>query len=194
MDSLYRREDVFSGDLQNLVDEVSGLPLLGQPGSIWNYGVSTDVLGRVIEVVSGQPFDEFLNERVFDPLGMEDTDFYVPSEKSPRLANVYVTAADGTLERLERSFCSNEAKPQLLSGGGGLLSTAPDYLRFAQMLLNGGEWEGSRLLRPETVELMRTNRLSKDLIPLRIGPFVLPGYGFGLGFGVLVQQCQIISN
>ncbi len=188
VDSLYRREDVFSGDLQNLVDEVSGLPLLGQPGSIWNYGVSTDVLGRVIEVVSGQPFDEFLNERVFDPLGMEDTDFYVPSEKSPRLANVYVTAADGTLERLERSFCSNEAKPQLLSGGGGLLSTAPDYLRFAQMLLNGGEWEGSRLLRPETVELMRTNRLSKDLIPLRIGPFVLPGYGFGLGFGVLTDS------
>ena len=78
VDSLYRREDVFSGDLQNLVDEVSGLPLVGQPGSIWNYGVSTDVLGRVIEIASGQPLDEFLNEQVFNPLGMEDTDFYVP--------------------------------------------------------------------------------------------------------------------
>ena len=188
VDSLYRREDVFSGDLQNLIDEVSGLPLVGQPGSIWNYGVSTDVLGRVIEIVSGQPLDEFLNERVFDPLGMKDTDFYVPPEKSSRLASVYVATADGTLERLETSLCGNRARPQLLSGGGGLLSTAPDYVRFAQMLLNGGEWDGIRVLRPETVELMRTNRLPEDLIPIRIGAvFEAPGYGFGLGFSVLTD-------
>jgi CubicO group peptidase (beta-lactamase class C family) len=136
VDALYRREDVFSGDLQNLVDEVSGLPLVGQPGSIWNYGVSTDVLGRVIEVVSGQPLDEFLKERVFDPLEMEDTDFYVPPEKSNRVVSVYVPKPDGALERLERSACSNEAKPQLLSGGGGLLSTAPRAARRANSSLS----------------------------------------------------------
>ncbi len=188
VDSLYRSEDVFSGDLENLVEEVSGLPLLGHPGSLWNYGVSTDILGRVIEVVSGQPLDEFLKDRVLEPLGMTDTDFYVPPEKSPRLASVYVTAADGSLERLEISSCRNGDMPQLLSGGAGLLSTASDYVRFSQMLLNGGELDGTRLLRPETVELMRTNRLPEELIPIRIGAnFEAPGYGFGLGFSVLTD-------
>lgn len=188
VDSLYRSEDVFSGDLENLVEEVSGLPLLGHPGSLWNYGVSTDVLGRVIEVVSGQPLNEFLNDRVLEPLGMTDTDFYVPMEKSQRLASVYRTGADGSLERLEISTCSDGDIPQLLSGGGGLLSTASDYIRFSQMLLNGGELDGTRLLRPETVELMRTNRLPEDLVPIGFGPGVdIPGYGFGLGFSVLTD-------
>lgn len=188
VDSLYRTENVLSGDLENLVEEVSGLPLLGHPGSLWNYGVSTDVLARVIEVVSGQPFDEFLHDRVLEPLGMKDTHFYVPEDKAQRLASVYGTGADGSLERLEASICSNGEVPQLLSGGGGLLSTAPDYVRFSQMLLNGGELDGIRVLRPETVDLMRTNRLSADLIPIGIGPLGdLPGYGFGLGFSVLTD-------
>lgn len=188
VDSLYRTENVLSGDLENLVEEVSGLPLLGHPGSLWNYGVSTDVLGRVIEVVSGQPFDEFLHDRVLEPLGMKDTDFYVPDEKAQRLASVYGTGADGSLQRLEASLCSNGEVPLLLSGGGGLLSTAPDYMRFSQMVLNGGELDGVRLLSPETVDLMRTNRLSADLIPIGIGPLGdLPGYGFGLGFAVLTD-------
>lgn len=188
VDSLYRTENVFSGDLENLVEEVSGLPLLGHPGSLWNYGVSTDVLGRVIEVVSGQSFDEFLHDRVLGPLGMQDTDFYVPNEKAQRLASVYGTGADGSLEPLEASICSTGEMPQLLSGGGALLSTAPDYVRFSQMLLNGGELDGFRILRPETVDLMRTNRLSADLMPIGIGPLGdLSGYGFGLGFAVLTD-------
>ncbi len=188
VDSLYRTENVLSGDLENLVEEVSGLPLLGHPGSLWNYSVSTDVLARLIEVVSGQRFDEFLKDRVLEPLGMKDTDFYVPAEKAQRLASAYGAGADGSLERLEASLCSNGEMPLLLSGGGGLLSTAADYMRFSQMMLNGGELDGIRILRPETVDLMRTNRLSADLIPIGIGPLGdMPGYGFGLGFSVLTD-------
>lgn len=188
VDSLYRREDVFSGDLRNLVEEVGGLPLVGHPGEVWNYGVSTDVLGRVIEIVSGQRLDDFLSQRVLEPMGMTDTGFYASPEKAERLMTLYRTGADGLLEPTNASECSDPFGPALLSGGGGLLSTAPDYLRFAQMLLNGGELEGTRLLRQETVEMMRTNRLPESLIPIRVGPnFAPPGYGFGLGFSVLTD-------
>ncbi|UCG86889.1 MAG: beta-lactamase family protein [Gemmatimonadota bacterium] len=188
VDTLYRRADVFSGDLQNLVEEVGELPLLGQPGSIWNYGVSTDVLGRVVEVVSGQPLDEFLKLRVFAPLGMQDTDFFVPPEKSSRFTTVYSTAADSSLVEGDASICgSYSARPPLLLGGGGLVSTAHDYIRFAQMLLNGGELDGHQLLSPETVDLMSTNRLPDELVPIRIGEWVVSGYGFGLGFSVLTD-------
>ena len=167
VDSMYVQEDVFSGDLQNLVEKVGGLPLLDQPGSIWSYGVSTDVLGRVIEVVSGLPLDEFLNLRVFTPLGMKDTEFHVPPEKSDRFTTAYATAADGSLAVTDVSRCgSYGARPQLLLGGAGLVSTAPDYLRFAQMMLNGGKFDGHRLLSAETVDMMRTNRLPAELVPI----------------------------
>lgn len=187
VDSMYVQEDVFSGDLQNLVEKVGGLPLLDQPGSIWSYGVSTDVLGRVVEVVSGLPLDEFLNLRVFTPLGMKDTEFYVPPEKSDRFTTAYATAADGSLAVTDVPCGSYGARPQLLLGGAGLVSTAPDYLRFAQMMLNGGKFDGHRLLSAETVDMMRTNRLPAELVPIGVGGFEMPGYGFGLGFSVLTD-------
>lgn len=188
VDSLYTASDVFSGDLANLVEEVADLPLLYHPGSLWTYSVSTDVLARLVEVVGGQPFDEFLKARIFGPLGMTDTDFFVPAEKTTRFTTNYTAAGNGPLQVMDSPVESTyNTRPELLSGGGGLVSTAADYVRFAQMLLNGGELDGVRLLRPQTVELMRTNRLAEDLIPIRISTWTGDGYGFGLGFSVLVD-------
>ncbi len=189
VDSLYREANVFSGDLANLVEEVAGLPLLGHPGSRWNYSVSTDVLGGLVEVVGGQPFDEFLRARIFTPLGMTDTDFVVPPEKTARFTTSYAATPNGALRVVDSPVeGAYNTKPVLLLGGSGLVSTAADYVRFAQMLLNGGELDGTRILRPETVELMRTNRLAEDLIPISIATWRADGYGFGLGFSVLVDD------
>ena len=189
VDSLYRTADVFSGDLANLVEEVTELPLLSHPGSLWNYGVSVDVLARLVEVVSGQPFDEFLHARIFKPLGMIDTDFVVPPEKMARFTTSYTATRNGALRMFEYPFEGiYNTKPELLSGGGGLVSTAADYVRFAQMLLNGGEFNGVSLLRRENVALMRTNRLAEHLIPISIATWRADGYGFGLGFSVLVDE------
>ena len=189
VDSLYREANVFSGDLANLVEEVAGLPLLGHPGSRWNYSVSTDVLGGLVEVVGGQPFDEFLRARIFTPLGMTDTDFVVPPEKTARFTTSYAATRNGALRVVDSPVeGAYNTKPVLLLGGSGLVSTAADYVRFAQMLLNGGELDGARILRPETVELMRTNRLAEDLIPISIATWRADGYGFGLGFSVLVDD------
>lgn len=189
VDSLYEAADVFSGDLANLVDEVAGIPLIDHPGSRWNYSVSTDVLARLVEVVGGQPFDEFLHARIFTPLGMTDTDFAVAPESVERFTTGYTAAADGSLQMFDSPAEGlYNAEPALLSGGGGLVSTAADYVRFAQMLLNGGDLDGARLLRPESVELMRTNRLPDALIPIGIATWRGDGYGFGLGFSVLVDE------
>ncbi|MDX1579978.1 MAG: serine hydrolase, partial [Gemmatimonadota bacterium] len=188
VDSLYVERDLFSGDLANLVEGTGELPLLGQPGTIWNYSVATDVLGRLVEVASGMELDAFFRTRIFEPLGMDDTGFSVPPADTSDFVTLY-TRGSGSLEVLDSASDGDyNAPPALVSGGGGLVSTASDYLRFAQMLLNGGELDGVRLLRPETVELMRTNRLPDELIPIRIGGlWAAPGYGFGLGFSVLVD-------
>ncbi len=188
VDALYAEAKVFAGDLANLVERVAALPLVDHPGAQWNYSVSTDVLGRLIEVVSGQPFDEFLEKRIFAPLGMADTGFVVPEAKAARVPAVY-GAGRGGVQVVDPPLGSAlRTRPALLSGGGGLVSTAPDYLRFAQALQNGGELEGTRLLRSETVTLMRTNGLDASLIPIGFGPRRLAGYGFGLGFSVLVDE------
>ena len=191
VDSLYRAANVLSGDLESLVEKVTALPLLAHPGSMWNYSLSTDVLGRVIEVTSGQAWDEFLAARIFEPLGMRDTAFFVPPEKTVRFTTTYTAYTalpDGSLREGFGGCGTYDAKPALLSGGGGLVSTAADYVRFAQMLLDEGELQGVSLLRPETVDVMRTNRLPESLIPIRLGPlWEAPGYGFGLGFSVLTD-------
>ena len=187
VDALYREADVFSGDLENLVSETAALPLLAHPGSRWNYGVSTDVLGRIVEVVSGQRLDEFFSARIFEPLGMQDTAFVVPPEKAERLATAYTLGPDGALHEDGVSLCGvHDAQPDLLLGGAGLVSTAADYLRFAQMLLDEGTLDGVRLLKQETVREMRTNQLPDHLIPISIGG-AEHGYGFGLGFSVLTD-------
>lgn len=191
VDSMYREAALFNGTLEEMVQKVTKLPLLYQPGTKWNYGVSTDVLGYLIEVLSGKPFNEFLQQRIFKPLGMKDTDFYVPQGKINRFAALYKLTNDGTVQVSDKPETGSFLKyPTLCSGGGGLVSTASDYMRFAQMLLNKGEIEGIRLLGRKTVEFMTRNQLANELLPIHPG---LLGQGFGLGFAVLVSIPQSFS-
>ena len=166
--------------LASFATRVSKLPLHFEPGSSWQYGYATDVVGRLIEVISGRTLDEFLNERIFGPLGMSDTHFYLPKSKLPRLAAVYGRNANAQLELIE---APTEASPYVrtdtyLSATGGLLSTAPDYFRFHQMMLNGGELDGVRLLGRKTVELMTANHTA-DMFR------AAPGMSFGLGYAIV---------
>jgi len=178
--ALYGAKAPFRRDkpIAPFVASLGMLPLLHQPGEVWEYSLGFDVLGRVIEVVSGQPFDQFLQSRLFAPLRMVDTGFYVPEDKLARLVAVPgaqpAPLSDGDV-----------AKPQtFFSGGGGIVSTAPDFLRFCQMLLNGGELDGARILKPETVRLMMTNSLPPDIhiAGHEAGPAF--GTGWGLGFAI----------
>jgi CubicO group peptidase (beta-lactamase class C family) len=182
VDQVYRQVNpAGQATLAEMVAELGKIPLLYQPGSRWNYSLSTDVLGRLVEVLSGESFDDFLRERIFEPLGMGDTGFYVePSERS-RFAQLYGHAgAERTLEVVTaRPYAPEET---FFSGGGGLVSTAEDYARFAQMLLNGGELDGARILSPATIALMTTDHLHDDG-----ASFLAEGWGFGLGFTVKNQ-------
>ncbi|QKW12524.1 serine hydrolase [Verrucosispora sp. NA02020] len=196
VDGLYRAAgyDLYppSGvDLAEASRVFGELPLLFQPGTAWGYSVATDVLGRLIEVVSGQSLDTFLRERMLDPLGMTDTRWHVAGADAERLAALYVPdPTTGRAVRHDRLGDLAYAKPSLLSGGGGLISSAADYHRFTQMLLRGGELDGVRLLGPRTVRLMTRNHLpgGGDLGMLSTGGFAettLDGIGFGLGFAVV---------
>ncbi len=180
VDQLYNRNNV--GDqptLAAMVTEMGKVPLMYQPGTRWHYSLSTDVLGRLVEVVSGQSFDEFLRERIFEPLGMDDTGFYVPASERDRFARSYGhQGAERTLTLGDTMRFTRP--PTRISAGGGLVSTAHDYSRFAQMLLNGGELDGARILGRKTIELMTTDHLP-DGVPTE---FLSPGWGFGLGFTV----------
>jgi CubicO group peptidase (beta-lactamase class C family) len=151
------------------------------------YSIAVDVQGKLIEALSGKPLDEFFVERVFQPLAMNDTAFFVPADKLSRLTVNY-GIKDGHLSPVDGSKTSQFAtKPEFLSGGGGLVSTADDYLRFAQMMLNRGELDGVRILKPETVDLMTRNHLADVLVPITIGPLPLANTGFGLDFAVRVK-------
>jgi CubicO group peptidase (beta-lactamase class C family) len=162
---------------------VAGLPLYRQPGSSWDYSISTDVLGRLVEVLSGKSLHEFLSEKILTPLGMTDTDFSVPSEKQERIAEPF--PKDPETGELPGVYEPRKI-PEWQSGGGGLVSTVQDYARFLQMLLNGGSLGEVRILGRKTVELMTSNHLPPDIT---IGSDLLPpGYGFGLGFAVRTQQ------
>ncbi len=183
VDAVYReREILYQPTLEDQVAALGEIPLLYQPGTQWNYSVSVDVLGRLVEVVSGQPFDVFLRERIFDPLGMADTGFRVPDSKSDRVAPTYGhSGPDRTLGPGDTSIC--DLPPTLFSGGAGLRSTAQDYARFAQMLLNGGELDGARILGRKTVELMTVDHLEEGMPT----GFLSPGWSFGLGFTVKTE-------
>ena len=184
-------------NLQEMVARLGKIPLLYQPGSKWHYSIAADVLGRLIEVASGQTFDVFLAERVFQPLGMHDTGFYVPVEKIDRFAGMYGPKPDGGLQTIDApeggtgniSKTSFIQKPKFLSAGGGLVSTAADFARFCLMLSGGGTFAGKRLMKAESVELMTRNHLPKHLIPLDKKPEArYAGLGFGLGVSVRVQE------
>lgn len=201
VDAMYRAAGFEWGtpkgaDLAATCDMYAGMPLLFQPGSEWNYGVSTDVLGRVVEVLSGQPLDVFLRERIFEPLGMTDTSFFVEPAELDRLAALYTRSpSTGTTLRIDAMGKAAEQAPECLSGGGGLVSTAGDYHRFSQMLLNGGELDGVRLLGSRTLEYMSRNHLPGDADLERFGRPLFAetsfdGMGFGLGFSVVLDAAR----
>jgi CubicO group peptidase (beta-lactamase class C family) len=176
------------------IDKLAAQPLMSQPGAAWNYSLSTDVLGRVVEVASGQPFDVFLRERIFKPLGMVDTDFVVPDAKWSRLATVYSPDTASGIRPMKdpESFGNTHMSPiayykpgkKYFSGGAGLTSTIRDYSRFALMLSGGGAVEGVRLLSPKSVELMSASHTQDLTTP---GLLLGPGVGFGLGFSVVTD-------
>ena len=170
--------------------ELTKLPLVAQPGTDWNYSVGMDVLGRLVEVVSGKSFREFLGDRIFEPLGMRDTDFYVPDEKLSRFAANYAPTPDGKMIMVDDPHASPyRTLRKTEMGGSGLVGTASDYLRFAQMLANGGELDGVRILEPRTVELMMSDHLSpsvrpdplSDLFRFLGAPSGTRAWGFGFG-------------
>jgi CubicO group peptidase (beta-lactamase class C family) len=176
--------------LQDLVHRLASVPLLYQPGTKWVYSVSMDIQGYIIEKLSGKSFPDFLEERIFKPLHMNDTAFFVPKEKRDRFATLYGEDAQGKLAAVgeargpKADFLSPPAAP---SGGGGLVSTAKDYARFAQMLLNHGELDGARILSPPTVDFMTTNHLAPRLLTGEFGILDLkmqPGHGWAYDMAV----------
>ncbi|MBZ0299176.1 MAG: beta-lactamase family protein [Anaerolineae bacterium] len=186
VDRLYEQGDLRNRDvpLRDWIKKLAALPLVNQPGTIWRYSMATDVLGHLVEVLSGQPLDAFLQARIFEPLGMTDSAFYVPAEKVDRLATLYgaglwVIGADLVGDYTQ--------KPRWFSGGGGLVSTAGDYLRFCEMLRRGGEFAGERLLGRKTVAYMTTNHLAPTMLPMKMDDKPDPGYGFGLGVNVMLD-------
>jgi CubicO group peptidase (beta-lactamase class C family) len=184
------------GDLADMVELLAQVPLEFSPGTAWNYSVATDVCGHLVERMSGERFDQFLRERIFDPLGMEDTAFFVPEAKAPRLAAAYDRDPRKQLRLIDDPRASAFLRePRFLGGGGGLVSTGHDYLRFCRMLLGGGELEGARILSRKTIELMTSNHLpgGRDLTQVSIGMFSevqQAGMGFGLGFSVMMDPVR----
>ena len=185
-----------SADLAEMCRRWASLPLLFEPGTAWNYSVATDVLGRVIEVLTGETLEQAFSRLVLGPLGMSDTRWWVDGDDVDRLAALYVpNPADGTALRYDVMGASALKPPALLSGGGGLVSTAADYARFTAMLLNGGALDGARVLSPRTLDYMTQNHLpgGGTLVSLGRGQFAETAYdgvGFGLGFGVNVDPVR----
>jgi CubicO group peptidase (beta-lactamase class C family) len=206
---MYVRAKLFDAKcpLEAAVDDLAQFPLSFQPGTRWQYSVGIDVAARLIEVISGRPLDAFLRERLFAPLGMVDTGFAVPPEKRGRLSAMYgrpdllkgrATMANeleawrkGVNDKLDVFATYPVDRPKtFLRGGHGLFATTSDYFRFAQMLLNGGQLEGQRILGRKTLALMHSNHLPAALLPIDIGGLPLAGYGFGLGSRVLMDVAQ----
>jgi CubicO group peptidase (beta-lactamase class C family) len=198
-----------AGTLQSMIEDLAKIPLEFSPGEAWNYSVSTDVIGYLIGKISGKPFEQFLRERILDPLEMKDTDFYVPTAKAHRLAACYSASPQGAIvfhaaERKDSLTLQDDpatssflSPPSFISGGGGLCSTAADYLTFCRALLNGGELSGVRLVGPKTLALMRANHLpgGRTLPEMSRSLFseaTYNGIGFGLGFSVTLDPAQTL--
>jgi len=203
VDAAYRRAKVVDrqtpGGLQGMIDQLAQIPLDFSPGAAWNYSVAIDVLGYLVEKLSGMSFGEFLRSRLFEPLGMNDTAFYVPPDKVDRFTSCYQPEASGHGLRLQddaRESSTYAAAPALESGGGGLVSTAHDYLRFCRMMLNGGTLDGVQILSPKTVALFSLNFLpdNREVADMAFpGMFSESGYagvGFSLGCGVNIDVAK----
>ena len=179
----------FSLDLEEFCDRVARLPLAYEPGTNWRYSVATDVCARLVEVLSGQTFDEFLQQRIFAPLGMPDTGFWVPPEKTGRFITQYAPLdfldpmKPGLVKADDPIHGQYNQRPAFLSGGGGLVSTVADYVKFLQMIVGGGERQGVRLLRASTLEEMRKNQLAPG-VRVAFRMWTMPGTTFGLGFAL----------
>jgi CubicO group peptidase (beta-lactamase class C family) len=198
-----------AGTLSSMIADLTKVPLEFSPGEAWNYSVSTDVIGYLIGVISGKPFEQFLQERIFDPLGMNDTGFFVPPDKAHRLAACYSASPQGAM-----TFHASDRKggltlqddpatspflspPSFMSGGGGLCSTSADYLTFCRALLNGGELDGVRLIGPKTLALMTSNHLPGDrtlpeLSRSLFSEATYHGIGFGLGVSVTLDPARTL--
>ena len=188
IDQRYEDADLYGGDLANMIQKLGDIPLFHQPGDAWKYGMSTDVLGYLVEIVSGMPFATFLKTRIFDPLDMPDTGFSVRVENVHRYSKVYDYVKGSGLKKIEKVHAATGPLSFFHSGGGGLQSTAADYLRFCQMVLNDGELDGVRLLGRKTAELVRISHVPPDwLAPKRTGT------GFGLGFSVITDVADTSS-
>lgn len=174
-------------DMQTMIDNFARTPLAFQPGKKWVYGPSVDIQGYLVEKLSGKPLDVYLKERVFGPLGMKDTDFCVAADATNRVASTYKYEG-GKLERISKPSAEQIVKrPSFQSGGGGLWSTAEDYRRFCQMLQNEGAFEGQRVLKPETVRLMRQDVLEPQVYVSAVQGYVMPGARFGMDFMVITE-------
>jgi len=201
IDKLYTEQGIGTlinaggGNLEELCKRVAALPLAYEPGSFWRYSVATDICARLVEVLSGQKFDEYLKARIFRPLQMVDTDFWVPEDKVHRFTTLY--APTNLMEPMNTELVKSDDaiggsfnKPtQFLSGGGGLVSTVADYLNFIRMIINGGQWFGQRIIRAETLELMRSNQLVEG-VGVNFMGWQMPGTVFGLGFALKAQLIE----
>jgi CubicO group peptidase (beta-lactamase class C family) len=212
VDAAYREKQIVgiekSGTLQGMIDELGKIPLEFSPGEAWNYSVSIDVIGYLVGKIGGMPFEQFLKQRIFDPLGMSDTDFYVPADKTHRFAACYSATPGGMMiqatDRKDSLTLQDDpatspylSPPTLASGGGGLCSTVADYLTFCRALLNGGELGGVRLLSPKTLALMTSNHLpgGRELPEMSRSLFseaAYDGVGFGLGFSVTIDPAKTL--
>ncbi len=181
--------------LESLCDMLGQLPLAYQPGTFWRYSFATDVCARLVEVLSGQRFDDYLKANIFEPLGMVDTDFYVPEEKLDRLTTMF--APEDPMDPMSpcpipmdtSSNTTDNELPVFLSGGGGLLSTLADYLAFSRMIMSGGSWNGQRIINTETLDLMRVDQCP-DGVGVNFPMWSMPGTGFGLGFALKGQPAD----
>jgi CubicO group peptidase (beta-lactamase class C family) len=213
VDAAYREQKIGevlkAGTLQSMIDDLAKIPLEFSPGEAWNYSVSTDVIGYLVGKISGMPFEQFLKQRIFNPLGMHDTDFFVAPDKAHRFAACYSADAKGgmTFHATDRkggltlqddpTTSSFLSPPSFISGGGGLCSTAADYLTFCRALINGGEVGGVRLIGPKTLQLMTSNHLpgGVDLPAMSRSLFseaAYNGIGFGLGFAVTMEPAKTL--
>lgn len=190
VDSLYTDMNMLDSNstLQDMIDKLAQIPLRQQPGSLWHYSVSVDVQGYLVEKLSGMKFGDFLEQRIFAPLQMNDTDFYVTAEKADRFAQVYSYTAEGDLVAQEGFADANFlVNPNFQSGGGGLVSTASDYMKFAQMVANGGELNGVRILSPMTVAMMSRNQMPAGMPHNVLGA---RGTSFGLDFAIIENPVE----
>lgn len=176
--------------LASYVPKLALVPLDFQPGTLWKYSPTAgfEVLSRVVEVASGQPFDQFLKQRILDPLGMKDTGFVLSEDRKTRLVTRYQKSPKGLEKTDESPFISST----YFSGAAGLMSTAEDYAQFAEMLLNGGEWNGKRLLSPRTVAFMASNHVGELFDDAKFNGY--PGRGFGFGFSVAVMEDPVAAE